>query len=165
MAVTARDVAQAAGVSAMTVSKVLNGRGGVSEATRQRVMKVAREMHYSRNFVALSLRVNQTKTIGVILSDSSEMVTSKVLRGIQDEAARKGYSIIMANTDHSIEAERQAFRWLETDSLLLIENAIETFDKFAKVTRPDRGVNTPQEMLADFRLIDLSLIQSMEVNE
>ena len=54
---------------------------------------------------------------------------------------------------------------LDTDSLLLIENAIETFDKFAKVTRPDRGINTPQEMLADFRLIDLSLIQSMEVNE
>ena len=54
---------------------------------------------------------------------------------------------------------------LDLDSLQLIENAIETFDKFAKVLRPDRGVNTPAEMLADFRLIDLSLIQSMEVNE
>ena len=54
---------------------------------------------------------------------------------------------------------------LDTDSLLLIENAIETFDKFAKVVRAERGINTPQEMLADFRLIDLSLIQSMEVNE
>ena len=43
---------------------------------------------------------------------------------------------------------------------VLIENAIETFDKFAQVTRPDRGVNTPERMLADFRLIDLSLIES-----
>ena len=49
---------------------------------------------------------------------------------------------------------------LDMDSLLLIENAIETFDKFAQVTRPDRGVNTPERMLADFRLIDLSLIES-----
>ena len=49
---------------------------------------------------------------------------------------------------------------LDVDSLLLIENAIETFDKFAQVTRPDRGVNTPERMLADFRMIDLSLIES-----
>ena len=49
---------------------------------------------------------------------------------------------------------------LDTDSLMLIENAIETFDKFAQVTRPDRGVNTPERMLADFRMIDLSLITS-----
>ena len=49
---------------------------------------------------------------------------------------------------------------LDMDSLLLIENAIETFDKFAQVTRPDRGVNTPERMLADFRMIDLSLISN-----
>ena len=49
---------------------------------------------------------------------------------------------------------------LDTDSLLLFENAIETFYKFAQVTRPDRGVNTPERMLADFRMIDLSLITS-----
>ena len=49
---------------------------------------------------------------------------------------------------------------LDMDSLLLIENAVETFDKFAQVTRPDRGVNTPERMLADFRMIDLSLISN-----
>lgn len=50
--------------------------------------------------------------------------------------------------------------FLDFDSLQLIENAVETFDKFAQITRPDRGVNTPEHMLADFRMIDLSLIQS-----
>ena len=49
---------------------------------------------------------------------------------------------------------------LDAESLLLIENAIETYDKFAKVIRPDRGSNTPERMLADFRMIDLSLIKS-----
>ena len=49
---------------------------------------------------------------------------------------------------------------LDFGSLELIENAIETFDKFARVTRPDRGVNTPEKMLADFRMIDKSLIES-----
>lgn len=49
---------------------------------------------------------------------------------------------------------------LDFDSLQLIENAIETFDKFAAVTRPDRGSNTPERMLADFRLIDASLLKT-----
>ena len=49
---------------------------------------------------------------------------------------------------------------LDVDSLLLIENAIASYEKFARVTRPDRGENTPESMLADFRLIDLSLIES-----
>ena len=49
---------------------------------------------------------------------------------------------------------------LDFDSLQLIENAIETFDKFAQVTRPDRGVNAPERMLADFRLIDASLLKT-----
>ena len=49
---------------------------------------------------------------------------------------------------------------MDMDSLLLIEKSIETFDKFAAVVRPDRGINTPERMLADFRLIDLSLISS-----
>ena len=49
---------------------------------------------------------------------------------------------------------------LDFDSLQLIENAIETFDQFARVTRPDRGINTPERMLADFRLIDASLIKT-----
>lgn len=49
---------------------------------------------------------------------------------------------------------------LDFESLELIENAIGTFDRFAAVTRPDRGVNTPEKMLADFRMIDMSLIES-----
>jgi hypothetical protein len=49
---------------------------------------------------------------------------------------------------------------LDFGSLQLIENAIETFDKFAAVTRPDRGSNTPERMLADFRLIDASLLKT-----
>ena len=47
---------------------------------------------------------------------------------------------------------------LDLQSLDLIENAIQVFDRFAAVRRPDRGENTPERMLADFRLIDKSLI-------
>ena len=49
---------------------------------------------------------------------------------------------------------------VDTDSVILISESIETFDKFAKIVRPDRGTNTPERLLADFRLIDLTLISS-----
>ena len=111
-ACTLKDVAREAGVSAMTVSKVMNGKGGVSEATRKRIREVADRMNYTRNTVALSLRDGATMTLGVVLSDSSELVISKVLRGIQDTAADAGYSIITANTDHSPERERKAIETL-----------------------------------------------------
>ena len=48
----------------------------------------------------------------------------------------------------------------DTDSVVLISEGIETYDKFALFIRPDRGVNTPERLLADFRLIDLTLISS-----
>lgn len=49
---------------------------------------------------------------------------------------------------------------VDTDSVILISEGIETYDKFALFTRFDRGVNTPQKLLQDFRLIDLTLISS-----
>ena len=97
---TWKDIAQAAGVSAMTVSKALNGKPGVSEDRRREICEVAGRMNYAPNLIAKSLRVDKTKTIGVVLPDTSEMVVSKVLRGIQDGVTNHGCSIILANTDH-----------------------------------------------------------------
>ena len=122
-ACTLKDIAKEAGVSAMTVSKVMNGKGGVSEETRKRIREVASRMNYTRNTVALSLRDGATMSLGVVLSDSSELVISKVLRGIQDTAAAAGYSIITANTDHSPERERKAIETLiskRIDGLILV---------------------------------------------
>ena len=55
-ACTLKDIAKEAGVSAMTVSKVMNGKSGVSDETRKRIREVASRMNYTRNTVALSLR-------------------------------------------------------------------------------------------------------------
>lgn len=120
---TLKDIATATGVSAMTVSKALNNKGGVSPATRQRILEVAKELHYSQNLVAKSLRVDETKTLGVVLSDSSEMVTSRILRGIQDVSSANGFSVITVNTDHKPDAEHTAIQTLiskRIDGLLLV---------------------------------------------
>ena len=120
---TVKDVARKAGVSAMTVSRVLNGTGSVSEATRSKVMEAARELHYYGNSVARSLRVNETMTIGVVLSDSSEMVLSTVLRSIQDEVGKEGYTVITANTDRRKNREKETIEALlgkQIDGLVLV---------------------------------------------
>lgn len=121
--VTLKDVAKEAGVSAMSVSKALNNKPGVSDETRQRILEVAQKMQYTQNLVARSLRVDETKTIGVVLSDCSELVANKVLRGIQDVASKQGYSVILSNTDHNAEAERVAAQTLiskRIDGLILV---------------------------------------------
>lgn len=120
---TLKDIAKVAGVSAMTVSKALNGKQGVSEEQRNAILQIAEQLNYSPNQIAKSLRCDKTKTIGVVLSDSSEMVTSKVFRGIQDEAQSKGYSVIVANTDHHADLERDAVKTLlekQIDGLVLV---------------------------------------------
>lgn len=126
---TLKDIAQAAGVSAMTVSKALNGKPGVSEDRRKEICDIAERMNYAPNLIAKSLRVDETKTIGVVLSDTSEMVISKVLRGIQDGATNHGYSIIIANTDHQPERELQSIRTLlskQIDGLILVAPTLYT---------------------------------------
>ena len=106
--VTLKDVAKEAGVSAMAVSKVLNDKGGISKETSERIREAVRRLNYRPDNIAKSLRVQETKTIGVVISDSSQLVFAQVLRGIQDAAAESGHSVIIANSDQSAEKEKKA---------------------------------------------------------
>ena len=69
MSVTIKDVARLAGVSVATVSRVLNGSAPVQDDTRDRVLAVAGELHFSPNRAARSLSMQRTQAIGVILPD------------------------------------------------------------------------------------------------
>jgi DNA-binding LacI/PurR family transcriptional regulator len=120
--VTIKDLAKKAGVSAMSVSNALNNRGKLSEETKRHIMKIARELNYMPNLVAKSLRKAQTRTIGVVMSDSSQYVFSKLLLGIEQEASKTGYSVLLANTDQKKDLEIQAIDLLVSkriDGLLI----------------------------------------------
>jgi LacI family transcriptional regulator len=96
---TIEDVAQAAGVSTATVSYVINDSRRVSEALRARVLQAMEETNYRPNIVARSLRLGQTKTIGLIIPDSSNAFFAEVGRGLQDRSHALGFSVILCNTD------------------------------------------------------------------
>lgn len=120
---TMKTIADSLGVSVMTVSKAINNKPGVSENTRQRILDAAREMGYVPNLTAKSLRSSRSGTLGVVLSDSSEMVTSKVLRAIEDTCFEHSYDVIVANTDHNPQRERNAVNTLmskQIDGLIMV---------------------------------------------
>lgn len=119
---TIKDIAAHCSVSLMTVSRVLNNKGGISKKTASRVWEAARELNYTPNLVAKSLRVKETRTLGVVISDSSHLLFAKMLKGIGDAATTAGYSIIFANTNQVREAEREAINVLmnkRIDGLIL----------------------------------------------
>ena len=80
--VTIEDVARKAGVSAMTISRVLNGKREISSATREHVLDVMRELNYRPSRVARSLATNKTFTIGVVVPDITNLFLISLVAGI-----------------------------------------------------------------------------------
>ena len=124
---TLKDIANEAGISTTAVSKVLNDRGGVSKETEQRVREIAARLNYRPNIVAKSLKTNNTKTIGFVVSDSSQSFFASVIKGAEDRAQVLGYNVILVNTNRSGEHEKQAISTLigkRVDGLLLASSML-----------------------------------------
>jgi LacI family transcriptional regulator len=95
-----RDVARAAGVSTATVARVLNGSAApVSEALTERVRQAVADLDYVPNGVAASLSRGRTQLLGLLVSDISNPFTAQVARGLEDEAARHGYLVLVGSSD------------------------------------------------------------------
>lgn len=107
MPATIRDVAALAGVSAATVSRVLNGAPDVGADYRDRVLAAVADLGYRPNGAARSLRTRATAVLGIIISDITNPFFTAMVRGAEDAAQRVGYSVILANTDEDLEKERQ----------------------------------------------------------
>ena len=98
--VTAQDVAQAAGVSRQTVSRVINKVSYVSEETRQRVESVIEQLGYRRSTLARSLSQQRSFTLGVVTFGLKYIGPSRTLNGIADKADELGYMLLMKKMDN-----------------------------------------------------------------
>ncbi|MBU5590250.1 LacI family transcriptional regulator [Clostridium sp. MSJ-4] len=112
MAVTISDIAQKAGVSLATVSRVLNDSGYVKEETREKVLKVIKELNYTPSAIARSLSKNKTNTVGVIVPEITNPFFGEVIKGITQVAEENGLNIILCDTDESKEKELKALKVL-----------------------------------------------------
>jgi LacI family transcriptional regulator len=109
---TSADVARAAGVSVQTVSVVINGKSGISEATRERVLRAIQELDYHPNQLASSLRSRRTRTIGILVPSITNPYWPEMVRGAEDVAHRNDYAVFLCNTDGDPTKEQGYIRLL-----------------------------------------------------
>lgn len=103
--VTIKDLAKEVGVSVATVSRALNSSGYASPEVKRKVLEAAKRLDYKPNEVARALNTSRSNVIGVLVPDITNPYFPKVIRGIEDEAIRNNYRVIIGNTDHDSDKE------------------------------------------------------------
>ncbi len=98
---TISDVARRAGVSPVTVSRVINNAENVSAATREKVRQAIEAMGYVPSGVAQSLRSKRTRSLALLVPDITNVFWTTVARGVEDAAQSRGYSVLLCNTDEN----------------------------------------------------------------
>lgn len=111
--ITIADVAAAADVSMMTVSRAMNGRDGINKETRERILKIAAELEYRPSQIARGLVTRQTTTLGLVMPDVANPFFAQIARGAEDVAYAHDYNLFLINTAEDIDREKRAL-----DSLL-----------------------------------------------
>lgn len=117
------DVARQAGVSPMTVSRVVNGSGPVSPALRARVEQALVETGYMPNTLARNLRASRTDTIALLLPDMTNPFFTTLAQGVETAAREAGISLLLANSDEREDEERRLVPMLlqrQVDGLLVV---------------------------------------------
>ncbi|MDD3369329.1 MAG: LacI family DNA-binding transcriptional regulator [Lachnospiraceae bacterium] len=106
-------IAELAGVSKSTVSRVLNNNGYVNDETRRRIEQIIKDQDYTPSAAAVSLKKQETNTIGVVIPEIDNSFFGEVIKGITEEADKNDFSIICCDTQNNGERELRALRTLE----------------------------------------------------
>ena len=108
MRATIKDIAAATGFSVTTISLVLNGKGyKISDETKNQILAKARELNYRPNQLAVSLVKRQSKTIGFIVPDISNVYFANMARAIDEACRENGWSVILCNTNDNYDRDRE----------------------------------------------------------
>lgn len=129
---TLKEVAQLAGVSTATVSNVINGKKYVSSEVKKQVFSVMQALNYQPNTIAKSLRKQESRIVGLLISDVANPFFASVARGIEKELASNDYNVLLCNTDSSVEKERDYLEGLIGKRIdgLIVSSAGNTGDYF-----------------------------------
>ncbi|UYQ91998.1 LacI family transcriptional regulator [Chitinophaga horti] len=132
--ITIYDIANALSLSASTVSRALQNNPLINEETREKVQQMATEMGYVPNWIASSLRKKRSNIIGLIVPRTSMYFQSTAISGIQHEAHKYGFSIVIGQSDETVAMEKElvhTFYSLRVDGLLAVSSMFTTnFDHF-----------------------------------
>lgn len=108
---TLKEVAEKAGVSIRTVSRVINGREDVAAETRQKVSAAAQELRYRPSLLARALVTRRSRTLGLVIPHLTNPYFAELAQGVFDAAHRCGYHVLMNNCNWSSEPELERESW------------------------------------------------------
>jgi DNA-binding LacI/PurR family transcriptional regulator len=114
---TIRQVAEAAGVSIATVSRVLSGNGGVTEPLAEKVRQAAENLNFKPNRVARGLRRQHSQTIGVLVTDIQNPFFTSVLQSIERVLESNGYVMLLCNSDEQPGREKIHLATLQAEGV------------------------------------------------
>ncbi|ERM84731.1 LacI family transcriptional regulator [Rhodonellum psychrophilum GCM71 = DSM 17998] len=120
--VTMKEIAKKLNVSVSTVSRALKDSPELHPDTKKRVVEMAESMHYQPNLLAQSLRISRSKVLGVIVPELTSHFFSSNISGIQDTAYKRGYNIMICQSNESFEQEKANIKILvssQVDGLLI----------------------------------------------
>ena len=109
-----KDIAEAVGVSVSTVSRVINGKSYVNEATRKKVLDMVAQTNYQPNVLAKSLKMGRSNTICLVLPSIENLIFPAITRGVEEVARKSGYNVILCNTDEDEQSELEYIEKMKT---------------------------------------------------
>lgn len=140
MAASMQDVAEKAGVSRATVSRVLSNHPSVTASTRKNVLNWVEKLGYEPNLIAQSLAGNSTNLIGVMVPEIAYPFFSEIIEAIENQAFYEGYNVIICNTRRSLEKERNILTELKqrkADGIIAVPVSVEqSVSSFKRVKLP-----------------------------
>lgn len=116
-AVTIKDIAKELGISTSTVSRALRDSYEISSETKRMVLDCAKRLQYRPNPIALSLKEKRSRSIGVIVAEIANSFFSQAINGIESVANKKGYNVIISQSQESLEKEISNLGFLSSRSV------------------------------------------------
>lgn len=159
---TLKEVGRLAGVSAITVSRVLSGSYHVRDETKRKVLDAVKALDYKPHIIAQSLRSARTRTIGVLIPDISNPYFMYLIRSLEKVMRSHGYSILLASSDNDPVRELEMLRVLEmrVDGIVLATCQAMLRDALKSILARDVKI-----VLVDRTAEDVQLPQVLEENE
>jgi len=103
---TIKDIAKIANVSHTTVSRALNNQSRIRNETKEKILSIAKELNYRPNFIARSLVMKRTKTLGLVITTIANPFYTELAQGIEATASKFGYNIILCSTQSDLTTEK-----------------------------------------------------------
>jgi LacI family transcriptional regulator len=112
--ITIKDIARKASVSHTTVSRALNNKSRIKSETKEKILSIAKELNYRPDFIARSLVMRRTKTLGLVITTIANPFYTELSQGIEATAISLGYNIILCSTNYDLSAEKKYIDMLES---------------------------------------------------